>query len=205
MTGSKVVERLKTTRQHPFFVDGKGWLPAGGLAIGNAIVTRAGPRLFVKSIKWLRRAEGYAVYNFEVEALSSKASDGEHTHSYFVGKASGGAWVHNGHYDIARYGQKQPPFEIHHGVMDVWARFNIPGYIRRASDGPGIVLTATEHAATKGAYNSWTAGRVRPIDWTRVSGREAQELSEVMFDAAGVPSWARKNYYKAFHKYIYGL
>jgi hypothetical protein len=77
-------------------VDGKGWLPAGGLAIGNSIVTRAGPRLFVKSIQWNRRAEGYAVYNFEVEALSGKEADGRNTHSYFVGKASGGAWVHNG-------------------------------------------------------------------------------------------------------------
>ncbi|MBC7804522.1 MAG: hypothetical protein H7145_00025 [Akkermansiaceae bacterium] len=94
----KVVETLRTTRQHPFYVDGKGWLPAGGLAVGNAIVTRAGPRLFVKSVKWHRRAEGYAVYNFEVEALSGKDSDGKHTHSYFVGKAGGGAWVHNANY-----------------------------------------------------------------------------------------------------------
>jgi hypothetical protein len=45
------------------------------LAVGNAIVTRA---------------EGYAIYNFEVES-----GEGEDTHNYFVGKASGGAWVHN--------------------------------------------------------------------------------------------------------------
>ncbi|MBC7804524.1 MAG: hypothetical protein H7145_00035, partial [Akkermansiaceae bacterium] len=83
-------------------MDGKGWLPAGGLAIGNSIVTRAGPRMFVKSVKWHRRAEGYAVYNFEVEALSGKDADGENTHSYFVGKASGGAWVHNGKYNLGQ-------------------------------------------------------------------------------------------------------
>jgi RHS repeat-associated protein len=82
----KIVETLQATRNHPFFVDGKGWTPAGGLAIGNGIVTRDGPRLVVKSLKWQRRAAGYKVFNFEVED----------THSYFVGMASDGAWVHNG-------------------------------------------------------------------------------------------------------------
>ena len=95
---AKTVEVLKTTRQHPFYVDGKGWVPAGGLGIGNAIVTRAGPRLFVKSIKWARRAEGYTVFNFEVESLSGREADGKNAHSYFVGKHSGGAWVHNANY-----------------------------------------------------------------------------------------------------------
>ena len=41
----KVVETITTTREHPFYVDGKGFVPAGGLAIGNSIVTRAGPSL----------------------------------------------------------------------------------------------------------------------------------------------------------------
>ena len=87
----RVVETLQTTRQHPFWVAGKGWVPAGGLAIGNAIVTRAGPALVVKSVVWARRAEGYRVYNFQVE--------GDHT--YFVGKTDGGLWVHNADYDAA--------------------------------------------------------------------------------------------------------
>ena len=34
---------------------------------------------------WNRRSEGYDVYNFVVED----------DHTYFVGKANGGAWVHN--------------------------------------------------------------------------------------------------------------
>jgi hypothetical protein len=63
----------------------KGFVPAGGLAVGNAIVTRAGPALVVHSIQWHRRAQGYTVYNFVVED----------DHSYFVGTHNGGAWVHN--------------------------------------------------------------------------------------------------------------
>jgi hypothetical protein len=81
----KVVETITASREHPFYVRGKGFVPAGGLAVGNAIVTRAGPALIVKSIKWNRRPEGYKVYNFVVED----------DHSYFVGRASGGVWVHN--------------------------------------------------------------------------------------------------------------
>ena len=30
-----VVETLRTMRQHPFFVDGEGWLPAGDLGIAH--------------------------------------------------------------------------------------------------------------------------------------------------------------------------
>ena len=70
----KIVERITATREHPFYVRGKGFVPAGGLAVGNAIVTRAGPALVVQSITWNRRAEGYKVYNFVVED----------DHSYFV-------------------------------------------------------------------------------------------------------------------------
>jgi hypothetical protein len=60
------------------------------------------------SVKWHRRAEGYTVYNFEVEALSGKEADGRNTHSYFVGKASGGAWVHNGNYIRPNIYEKLP-------------------------------------------------------------------------------------------------
>jgi hypothetical protein len=38
----KILEHVTATRNHPFFVSGKGWVPAGALAIGNSIVTRAG-------------------------------------------------------------------------------------------------------------------------------------------------------------------
>jgi hypothetical protein len=95
-TGS-VVEQITATREHPFFVEGQGFVPAGGLTVGNAIVTRAGPPLFVKRVEWHRRAEGYAVYNLVVED----------DHTYFVGKTSGGLWAHNG----ISCGQEMLPFD----------------------------------------------------------------------------------------------
>jgi hypothetical protein len=117
----KVVETLQTTRQHPFYVDGKGFVRAGGLAVGNAIVTRAGSPLTIKSIKWQRRPEGYTVYNFEVEDV----------HNYFVGKANGGALVHNpgecangGLFDESELGEMANPTK--HG--DLRARMGEPPF-----------------------------------------------------------------------------
>ena len=62
-------------------MDVKGFVPAAMLAIGNSIVTRAGPSLAVSSIA--KQDQPQTVYNFEVEQF----------HTYFVGKS--GLWVHN--------------------------------------------------------------------------------------------------------------
>ncbi|MEO7718302.1 MAG: polymorphic toxin-type HINT domain-containing protein, partial [Capsulimonas sp.] len=75
-------ETIVTTAPHPFYVKGKGFVNAGDLAVGNAIVTRAGPRVKIIGIEHLAEAK---VYNFTV--------DGYHT--YFIGHKSGGYWVHN--------------------------------------------------------------------------------------------------------------
>ncbi|MDX1933129.1 MAG: polymorphic toxin-type HINT domain-containing protein [Capsulimonadales bacterium] len=84
-TTGKVVETIKGTPEHPFFVEGGGMVAMGQLGIGTKVLVRAGPALVVKSITRESHPEGVAVYNFEVE--------GDHT--YFVGKANGGIWVHN--------------------------------------------------------------------------------------------------------------
>ena len=76
-------ETIETTGEHPFYVAGEGFTPAGRLSIGNAIVTRAGPATRLVKAVW--NAAPKTVYNFTVE--------GDHT--YFVGKNSGGLWVHN--------------------------------------------------------------------------------------------------------------
>ena len=75
-------QSITTTAAHPFYVDGKGFTPAGRLAVGNAIVTRAGPPVKVMAIEQEALA---TVYNLTV--------DGDHT--YFVGDVDGGVWVHN--------------------------------------------------------------------------------------------------------------
>ena len=74
-------EKIETTKEHPFYVEGKGFVEAKNLAIGNSIVTRAGPALRVLDIQI--KLQPATVYNFSVEDY----------HTYFVGNAS--LWVHN--------------------------------------------------------------------------------------------------------------
>ena len=90
------------------------------------------------------------------------------------------------------------------------AKNNIKGYKSRESKSTTIALTKKQHDATKAVYRDWlyekTGKKVGgKIDWTSISPKEIQTLSERMFDAAGVPNYARRNYYSKFNKYIYGL
>ena len=110
-------------------------------------------------------------------------------------------------FDIIPYGQKVVGFEKHHGILDVWASKNVSNYVSRASDGPTIALTQIQHAATKSVYRDWLkeitgkpVGGV--VDWLKVSKTEAINLSEKMFNAAGVPATSRIKYYNAFDEYI---
>jgi RHS repeat-associated protein len=75
-------EKIVTTAPHPFYVKGKGFVPATQLAVGNAIVTRAGPLAKITKIEHTTPA---AVYNLTVDS----------DHTYFVGSVDGGLWVHN--------------------------------------------------------------------------------------------------------------
>ena len=63
----EVVETLTSTPEHPYYKHGEGFIPANRLAIGNSIVTRAGPALIVKSITQLSRPAGFQVFNLTVE------------------------------------------------------------------------------------------------------------------------------------------
>jgi hypothetical protein len=111
-------------------------------------------------------------------------------------------------YDVVPYRPSNSPLENHHGVLDVWAKHNIPNYVSRGADTPTIALTKEQHDATKMVYREWlyekTGKKVGgKVDWKSVSPQEVQQLTERMFDAANVPQSARRDYYRAFHQYIY--
>jgi hypothetical protein len=76
---------IGTTGEHPFWVEGKGWTPAGALRIGDVLVSHRGDRIAVDGIADSGRVE--TVYNLEVED----------DHTYFVGAAEWGfdLWSHN--------------------------------------------------------------------------------------------------------------
>lgn len=124
------------------------------------------------------------------------------------GRSAGGTSVKA--FDIVEYGAKAPGFEKHHGVLDVWAKNNVAGYKSYAADSPSIVLTKPQHDATRRVFRDWlekkTGKRVGgSVDWTKVSAEEAQDLSDAMFKAAGVPEAARRAYFERFANYVFDL
>uniref|UniRef100_UPI0024A7176A polymorphic toxin-type HINT domain-containing protein n=1 Tax=Pelagibius sp. Alg239-R121 TaxID=2993448 RepID=UPI0024A7176A len=75
------VDVIETTAEHPFWVEGKGWVQTSALAANDKIESLEGDDLVVQSMSL--RAGTFSAYNFEVADF----------HTYFVG--DDGAWVHN--------------------------------------------------------------------------------------------------------------
>jgi hypothetical protein len=110
---------------------------------------------------------------------------------------------------VVTYRPATPGAQNHHGVLDVWASQNVPGYVSRAAGSPTVALSNDAHAATNAIYREWlTANYGKPVgikvDWTSVSPREVFNLSEKMFDAARISPAIRNDYYRSFNRYIYG-
>jgi Pretoxin HINT domain/Bacterial EndoU nuclease len=74
-------DKIGVTPEHPFRVEGKGWVPAGELKAGDKVIGATDKLLTIKSS--VRDKERHDTYNFEVADY----------HTYFVGTL--GAWVHN--------------------------------------------------------------------------------------------------------------
>ena len=108
-------------------------------------------------------------------------------------------------YDIVKYGQKSTDLFNHHNIMDAWAKVNIPDYVSRQYSQPTVQLTKDLHDAAHNAEKKWmveTFGKPTG-NFKNMTAKQAQELSEVMFDAAKVPNSARKEFYRKFNQYIY--
>ncbi len=76
-------ETITVTPEHPFWVEGTGWVEAGKLAAGDKVARAEGDPATIVSVTRERLQSPQDVYNFEVAEF----------HTYFV--ASAGVWVHN--------------------------------------------------------------------------------------------------------------
>jgi len=76
-------EVIKTTPEHPFYVDGIGWMKAENVKIGDRARLSSGEIAIVDDVKKFELAEPIPVYNFEVEDY----------HTYFVSELE--VLVHN--------------------------------------------------------------------------------------------------------------
>jgi hypothetical protein len=95
-SGLNEIESIKVTLDHPFYVDRKGWTPAGELRFGYMLLGPGSWHLPIGKVEFNR--ERSTVYNMEVDEF----------HTYYVGKF--GAWVHNTCGEITKL--QQPLREI---------------------------------------------------------------------------------------------
>ncbi|MEV0949670.1 polymorphic toxin-type HINT domain-containing protein [Promicromonospora sp. NPDC050249] len=79
--------KLSTTAEHPFWVDGRGWVDAGDLKPGDVLVTPDGVATLDRKLVEQR---GETVYNFRVEGL----------HNYYALAGETPVLVHNANYKI---------------------------------------------------------------------------------------------------------
>lgn len=78
--GEQVIE---TTDNHPFWVEGKGWVFADELRVGDKLQKADGNNLTIDKVDFVKQDEPVTVYNFTVADY----------HTYYV--TSIGIWVHN--------------------------------------------------------------------------------------------------------------
>ena len=79
ISGDKIV----TTDNHPFYVQGRGFIQAGSLFVGDKLINVKGKDLIVEALEIEQCENPVTVYNFNVEDY----------HTYFVGENA--VWVHN--------------------------------------------------------------------------------------------------------------
>ena len=76
-------EEIVTTDNHPFYVQGRGFIEAGKLLIGDKLISINGEDLVIEKFFIEECENPVTVYNFQVEDY----------HTYFVGNCA--VWVHN--------------------------------------------------------------------------------------------------------------
>lgn len=86
---------IETTPEHPFYAEGRGWIPAKELRIGDLLLTRDDRFVAVEGVADSGRVE--TVYNWRIAEW----------HTYFVSAVLDAAsiWAHNASYASVKNGQ----------------------------------------------------------------------------------------------------
>ena len=116
--GEGVQEVIDSTPQHPFYVEGKGWVEASALHAGMTIWFANGTKGTVEDISNEGLEEPVTVYNFEVADF----------HTYFVGEC--GVLVHNTCSDVPNPNGKKGG-QAHQDTIDSIESTHTGGSIER--------------------------------------------------------------------------
>ena len=198
-------EEIVTTDNHPFYVQGRGFINAGNLLVGDKLISVNGEDLFVEKHRIEELHEPATVYNFQVEDY----------HTYFVGDCA--VWVHNASSD---YNLIEPDkyTELSESemriilsdrglddtaVQDMIDSFDGPIYSREGN--LGEVFTITEASAgdasgifvTRGSAGATLAERINnlalpPNNTALVESQMQLTRSQILLEGkvAAQPEWA---------------
>jgi hypothetical protein len=170
---------VEATAEHPFWLEGRGWVGAGSLRAGERVLRADGRWLRVERVE--AREGRRTVYNLEVEGW----------HTYVVGEL--GAWVHNAcGKETAKRALEAADLGLDEAKAIVQGTFGVKGgkatayikYLGEAQPGAGIgrgLLEAKNNL--KSLARSEGAGSLR-IETTRVieeSGRLERVLQRAGF------------------------
>ncbi|WP_046234908.1 polymorphic toxin-type HINT domain-containing protein, partial [Paenibacillus algorifonticola] len=150
--GGKLIE---TTFNHPFWVEGKGWVLAEDLKEGYKLLDSDGKLFTIDLIEIIKLKENVTVYNFEVADF----------HTYFVTDLS--IWVHNTNTDSCSSGgtgrnllNSKNPKDFLDEALERQGLQSIPKDIKEPWTADGYVYTVRIHAGNKKYTNADTIYRV---------------------------------------------
>lgn len=141
--GEQIIE---TTDNHPFWVEGKGWVFADELQVGDKLQKADGSNLTIEKVEFVKLVEPVTVYNFTVADY----------HTYYVTDL--GIWVHNTECDLSKWNKGS--FDDVGGSAEY--HFKKHGKEVGANDLAQYIRKAEEFAKTakKGSTKSYVDGAV---------------------------------------------
>jgi hypothetical protein len=151
--GEQIIE---TTDNHPFWVEGKGWVFADELKVGDKLQKADGSNMTIDKVEFVKLDKPVTVYNFTVADY----------HTYYVTDI--GIWVHNtncpfGKYEDAPYHGATNNGKKNKAPIDGQTALNNslsigPNTERRIgiSNGEFVVLDKTSDGLYHGHVRSWS-------------------------------------------------
>ena len=169
-------EVIETTEEHPFWVEGSGWVSAKNLNNGDIVRDKNGNNIVVENVETIKLSENeyVAVYNFEVAEY----------HTYFVSDFD--VLVHNiciDKYDVLK-NNKTIPGQAHHLSQNAAFKSIIPKGEGLCVKLPGNILNnknSPHYKAHKSMETFWDKYRKNGTNYGKIP--TVGEYNKALYDS----------------------
>ncbi|WP_289356241.1 polymorphic toxin-type HINT domain-containing protein [Paenibacillus sp. S-12] len=133
---------IETTDNHPFWVEGKGWVFADELQVGDKLQKADGSNLTIDNVESVKLDESVTVYNFTVADF----------HTYYVTNL--GVWVHNTNCFNLNVKPSVSNSKLQNIVKDLYKGQNMPNLIGNGTTMDAIRYELITGQAVGGKFHS---------------------------------------------------